>query len=137
MGDIISSTNLNNSINYVSSIQQEEAIKYHPVEILTSRKTNILRTFSYINSQINRLKTAYLQSKTAYDNIERINIDTITSLQAKKTAITQLHGGNGCSSNYYANICTAIDTIIYGIQTAGTSINTQIDRIDTYENGER
>lgn len=137
MGDIISSTNLNNSINYVSSIQQEEAIKHQQVEILTSRKTNILRTFSYINSQINRLKTAYLQSKTAYDNIERINIDTITSLQAKKTAITQLHGGNGCSSNYYANICTAIDTIIYGIQTAGTSINTQIDRIDTYENGER
>ena len=65
---------------------QSENFKGQNVEILTTRKANIVQNLQYITSNIARLKSAFTQSRGLYNTLGRIN-DQTENIQGKKEAI--------------------------------------------------
>lgn len=134
----INSLNINNTVVAFSTIIQSEGLKNQKVEILNTRKANILQNLDYITANVNIFKTTFTQARGTYNTIGQLNTN-IAGIQAKKIAINSwsVCGSPnpvpcGCDINHYKVLCDSLDTIVSNLQANVTDINDKLNKIHSY-----
>ncbi len=118
-----------------SGIIQSENLKGQKVEILNTRKTNIIQNLDYVNANMNILKTSFINARNIYTSIGKLN-NNIVQIQNMRTAINGsvacLPTVCGCDASHYKVLCDVLDSVINTLKTNITVINTGIAQIGLY-----
>jgi len=114
------------------AIQQTEQFKQQNVEILDLRKTEFNNEMNAIITQVQILKNLFVQAQNIYTTINQLQNQAL-AIQNQRNNIAGLHGGNGCSLNYYKPVCDVLTNIIVILITEAANINQGIQEIASYQ----
>lgn len=114
------------------AIQQTEQFKQQNVEILDLRKTEFNNEMNAIITQVQILKNLFVQAQNIYTTINQLQNQAL-AIQNQRNNIAGLHGGNGCSLNYYKPVCDVLTNIIVTLITEAANINQGIQEIASYQ----
>lgn len=73
--DRIDTTTLGSALIDIQNIQQQEKLKNQEVEILTTRKTDILNSLTSTKTKYNIMKATFLQAQSMYTSLGRLTTD--------------------------------------------------------------
>ncbi|MCX6825442.1 MAG: VCBS repeat-containing protein [candidate division SR1 bacterium] len=139
----INSLSMNTVALSFAGIIQSENFKNQKVEILDSRKSNILQNMNYITANVATLKSTFTTARGIYNTIGLVN-NNLAIIQAKRDAINALDESClpslcGCDISHYKPVCDVLDKLIVTLQTdltahlANSGVNDKLTEIAQYQ----